>query len=101
MAEDTAIPDLTAIAGADVADADSFGLADLTAGTTKELPVSDLIIALKLRNVTTMEFGEPADGTILAGNGVFWVDTTASPQTFNCKTKNTNSPEEIVNFVLG
>ena len=98
---DTAIPDLIAIAGADVADDDSLGLADLTAGETVELAMTDLIIALKLRNVTTMVFSEPADNTVLAGNGVFWVDTTASPQTFNIKTRNTNSPEEVVNFVLG
>ena len=98
---DTAIPDLTAIAGADVASNDSLGLADLSAGETKELAMTDLIIALKLLNMTSMVFGEPADNTILAGNGVFWVDTAASPQTFNIKTRNTNSPEEVVNFVLG
>ena len=98
---DTAIPDLTAIAGADVTSVDSLALADSSAGSTVELPMSDLIIALKLMDMTSMVFGEPADATILAGNGVFWVDTTASPQTFNCKTRNTNSPEEVVNFVLG
>ena len=98
---DTAIPDLTTIAGTAVADTDSLCLADLSAGDNKELSMTELLIALQSRGAVKIEFGEPADGTILAGSCEMWVDTSVSPQTLNVKTRNTNSPEEIVNFVIG
>lgn len=98
---DTAIPDLTTIAGSAVADTDSLVLADISAGEDKELTIPEALIAFQARGAVKIVFGEPADATILAGSCEMWVDTTASPQTLNVKTRNTNSPEEIVNFVIG
>ena len=98
---DTAIDGLTTIAGEDVADGDLLALADISAGDTKGLSYPEALIAFQARGSVKIVFGEPADATILAGSCEMWVDTTASPQTLNVKTRNTNSPEEVVNFVIG
>ena len=98
---DTPPDGLTTIAGSAVVDADLLTIADISAGTTKSITTPELLIALQARGAVKIEFGEPADATILAGSCEMWVDTTASPQTLNVKTRNTNSPEEVVNFVIG
>ena len=98
---DTAPDGLDTLAGSDVADGDLFTLLDVSTGDTVSLTAPELFIALQARGAVKIVFGEPADATILAGSCEMWVDTTASPQTLNVKTRNTNSPEEVVNFVIG
>ena len=98
---DTAIPDLTTIAGSEVADADSLVLADISAGEDKELTITEALIALQARGSVKIVFGEPADATILAGSGEVWIDTGASPMTANLKVRDTSSPENVWNFLLG
>lgn len=98
---DTATSALTALAGADVSDTDTQPIADASAGETKKITPPEQLIALQLRGVPTVESGEPADGTIIAGTGVFWIDTAASPQAFKFKYRSTSSPEVITNYILG
>ena len=98
---DTAIPDLTTIAGGDVADVDSLVLADISASQDKELTIPEALIALQSRGATVIEFSEPADATVLAGSAIIWQDMTVSPWTLNIKTRTTTSPEVVTNFVLG
>ena len=98
---DTATSALTTLAGSATADVDSIPINDDSAEETKQIILPELMIALQYQNAATIVFSEPADATIIAGNGVFWIDTTASPPTFNCKTRDTSSPEVVINFVLG
>ena len=98
---DTSIPDLTTIAGGDVADADSLALADISAGEDKELTINEALIAFQARGSVVIEFSEPADATVLAGSAIVWQDMTVSPWTLNIKTRTTTSPEVVTNFVLG
>ena len=97
---DTKTTDLVALGGANLVATDEFPVADVSAGATKSMTTDELVIGLKSNGMTGFVFGEPADGTIIAGSGMFWVDTTASPLTFNCKVRSADSPEVVTNFVL-
>ena len=97
---DTAIPQLDPLAGADVADTDSLAIADISAEVTKELPFTDLLIALQARGAVKFVINEPADATIGNGECYLYLDTTVSPQTLNIKVKDTNSPGVIFSSVL-
>lgn len=98
MATDTAITNLTAIAGGSVATNDEFAVADVSATATKAITLANLVIALGENGGAQFQLGAPADGDVANSSAIFYLDTAVSPYTFNVKCK--DSGGTVFSFTL-
>lgn len=99
---DQSVADGTELDQSTAASSDLVYVVDVSAVPDDDgfMTLAELAGFMYRQNGIKFQFGEPSDGSVVAGTAIVYVDTTTSPRTLAVKTRSTDSPELVETWQL-